>query len=251
MEEKIRQKVIGFFLKKEFLNEDEALNMLSWKESGFSLDAGVCIESEDRDGLERLLRYCARPIFASSKLEITGERIKYTLAKPKARGEKILLLKPFELLDRLAKLIPPPRFHRHMYHGVLAPHSPLRAKIVQFAGREMTLTSAQMEKIILDRLNPEESNLPGSNSIGILIEEEKPRKVSFGWAKLIARIYEVLPLVCPKCGETMKIIAFIEDRLTIEKILNCLNEPIDPPPIASARGPPEPEFNYDQRYEYD
>ena len=82
-------------------------------------------------------------------------------------------------------------------------------------------------------------------------EERKPRKASFGWAKLIARIYEVLPLVCPKCGETMRIISFIEDRPTIQKILACLNEPVDPPPIASARGPPEMEFNYDQRYEYD
>jgi len=28
---------------------------------GFSVDAGVCIKAVDRAGLERLLRYCARP----------------------------------------------------------------------------------------------------------------------------------------------------------------------------------------------
>jgi len=93
---------------------------------------------------------------------MAGGRLKYTLAKPKVRGEKILLLKPFELLDRLAKLIPPPRSHRHMYHVVLAPHSPLRAKVVMFAGKEMTLISIQMEKIILGKLSAEESNLPPS-----------------------------------------------------------------------------------------
>ena len=81
--------------------------------------------------------------------------------------------------------------------------------------------------LILDKLNLEESTLPlESNSTGFLIEEErKPKKVSFGWVKLIARIYEVLPLVCPKCGETMRIIAFIEDRPTIEFPIIPLNRP--------------------------
>jgi hypothetical protein len=30
----------------------------------------VLIEAEDRAGLERLLRYCARPAFASERLEV-------------------------------------------------------------------------------------------------------------------------------------------------------------------------------------
>ena len=33
-------------------------------------------------------------------------------------------LSPFEFLDRLAALIPPPRKHRHRYHGVFAPNHP-------------------------------------------------------------------------------------------------------------------------------
>jgi hypothetical protein len=31
-----------------------------------------------------------------------------------------------EFIDHLAALIPPPRRHRHRYHGVLAPKAPLR-----------------------------------------------------------------------------------------------------------------------------
>ena len=34
------------------------------------------------------------------------------------------------------------------------------------------------------------------------------------WAVLIARIYEVFPLLCPLCGEQMRIIAFMERDLT-------------------------------------
>ncbi len=35
---------------------------------GFSLNAKVRIEATDRQGLERLFRYCARPIFAGERL---------------------------------------------------------------------------------------------------------------------------------------------------------------------------------------
>jgi hypothetical protein len=37
----------------------------AWEHGGgFSLDASVRVEADDRLGLERLLRYCARPAFA-------------------------------------------------------------------------------------------------------------------------------------------------------------------------------------------
>jgi hypothetical protein len=44
---------------------------------GFSLNAAVRIEATDRKGLERLLRYCARLIFASERLEwvTPGQRL--------------------------------------------------------------------------------------------------------------------------------------------------------------------------------
>ena len=163
------------------------------------------------------------------------------------------MLKPFELLDRLAKLIPPPRYHQHFYHGVLAPNRALRAKIRALAGKEPRLGRADLQNIIGKASQESQVLQPLSllvNNLGIN-EEEKPRKISFGWAKLIARIYEVLPLVCPRCQGEMKIISFIEDKETIWKILTCLNEPIEPPRIAPARGPPELEFDYDQRCEYD
>ena len=39
------------------------------------------------------------------------------------------------------------------------------------------------------------------------------------WALLLARIYEVFPLVCPNGGGTMRIIAFITDGPTVRDIL--------------------------------
>ncbi len=39
------------------------------------------------------------------------------------------------------------------------------------------------------------------------------------WARLLAKVYEIDPLVCPKCGGEMKIIAVIQDPIEIRDIL--------------------------------
>ena len=38
------------------------------------------------------------------------------------------------------------------------------------------------------------------------------------WALLLVRIYEVLPLLCPRCGGATRIIAFIAEAAAIEVI---------------------------------
>mgnify|MGYP005856477261 CR=1 FL=1 len=43
------------------------------------------------------------------------------------------------------------------------------------------------------------------------------------WARLIKKIYEVVPLLCPRCKGQMRIIAFIEDCKVIKKILDWLS----------------------------
>jgi len=39
------------------------------------------------------------------------------------------------------------------------------------------------------------------------------------WARLIQKVYEVDPLVCPKCGSEMKVVAVITDPSEVNKIL--------------------------------
>jgi len=95
VEKEVRSKMINFFLKRGLLEKEEAQNMLSWNTSGFSLDASVLIDAQDRHGLERLIRYCARPIFASSRLEAEGDKLKYIFSKPNLNGEKGSLVKTF------------------------------------------------------------------------------------------------------------------------------------------------------------
>ena len=50
------------------------------------------------------------------------------------------------------------------------------------------------------------------------------------WARLLAKVYEVSALVCPKCGCEMKIVAIIEDPVEIRRILAHL--------LKAGRAPP-------------
>ena len=42
------------------------------------------------------------------------------------------------------------------------------------------------------------------------------------WAQLIRRVYEIDPLVCPRCQGVMRVVAFITDGRVIRRILDHL-----------------------------
>jgi len=63
------------------------------------------------------------------------------------------------------------------------------------------------------------------------------RALRRSWAQLIKRVYEVDPLVCPKCGGEMTIIALIIDHDVVDAILRHLAKT----EAQSPRGPPDAE----------
>jgi Putative transposase/Transposase zinc-binding domain len=216
----LRRRILRAFVGRGLLESFEAKEMLAYKHSGFSVDTSVRIEANDRAGLERLLRYCARPPFAMERLRKAGNDLVYRCAKQRSepggdwraeprgvnkrgsnqgvrQGE--ITLTPLELIDRIAALIPPPRTHRHRYYGALAPNSPLRAAVTAQAQAALS----QPDKVTAEPAAA--SDVPGftlGNSVPILPEPVPYRRsqAHYLWAALIARIYEVFPLLCPICG---------------------------------------------------
>ncbi len=229
------------------LEAADAQDMLTWEHRGFSLHAAVRMAGDDRAGLERLLRDGARPAFALERLtQVTPERVVYRLPKLQPDGRAALSLTPLELLDRLAALIPPPRRHRHRYHGVLPPHAPLRAAVTAY-GRDATATDA-----------PAQVTTPAASAPGA-------RTTRYHWAVLLARLFAIFPLLCLQCGAELRLIAFVTAAEPVARILTHMGEPAKSPRIAPARGPPAwddlleplpdrdamgqpaPEFQFDQR----
>jgi hypothetical protein len=255
----VRHRVLRYFHRHGLLERHVTDDMLTWQASGgFSVDASVHIAARDRAGLERLLRYCAhrrwvtRPPFALDRLVATGhgapggERIVYRLPRPAPDGATALSLTPLEFLERLALLIHPPRIHRHRYHGVLAPHAKLRDQVIAL-GRERSEVEGSHSEQLDARSGPGSSDGAGSG-----------RRASSRWAALLSRGAptrsvgrEVLPLLCPSCGESMRVIAFLTDPVPVRSILAPLDLPSRPPPLSPARAPPQGELAFDQSSGFD
>ena len=219
---RVRRRVLRTFVRRGLIDKADNEVMGGWVHGGgFSVDASVCIDEKDRAGLERLLRYCARPPFALEHLQqLDADHLVYHSPKPGLDGSSDLVLTPLELIGKIAALVPPPRSHRHRYFGVLAPNSPMRAAVIAMAP----------VVVIAPPLSP-------TDSAGT---EEKPRRAvsHYLWAMLLARIYEAFPLSCPICHAQMRIIALINEASDVQKILEYIGESTQPPRIAPARGPP-------------
>jgi len=55
-----------------------------------------------------------------------------------------------------------------------------------------------------------------------IVEEELRPSPAKGWAEMILKVYEVDPMVCPQCGGTMKIIAFLTDYAVVDRAIDHL-----------------------------
>ena len=190
-------------------------------------------EAGPRGGLRRG-RKTAR-VAAARPRRPDRARIRYVLPRHKAatwvgpgRGRKstrpgangLVELSPFEFLDRLADLIPPPRKHRHRYHGVFAPNHRLRKAVTALAIGNVS--------------KQREATTGGDGNDGRATggccdanPNQKPRSHDtsrIAWAKLLARVGEEFPLECPACGGDIRLIAFITEPGPIRKILTHLGE---------------------------
>jgi len=58
-----------------------------------------------------------------------------------------------------------------------------------------------------------------------MIEEELQPILSKGRAEIIRKVYEVDPMLCPRCGATMKVIAFLTDYGVLDRIISHLKLP--------------------------
>jgi hypothetical protein len=102
----VRRRLLRVFVRRGLMPADDAQAMGQWKHGGgFSVDGSVRIEATDRAGRERLLRYCARPLFVLDRLrELDRGHLIYDPPKPGPGGSGPQCLTPLELLDRLAAL---------------------------------------------------------------------------------------------------------------------------------------------------
>ncbi|HEV8523477.1 MAG TPA: transposase [Terriglobales bacterium] len=223
------QAVFDLLLSEGKITNEVVENIRSWSHSGFSVDQSVRIEAEDTEGVQKLIEYFLRCPFSQARMiEVTAEgKVLYKTERnrlgrfPEAASEDLLagpkrnfqVFDPLDFLAEVTQHIPDAGDHLIRYYGWYSNKSRgLRAKSGGAAAP------------------PTEVNGPDA-------KQARQR-----WAALIKQVYELDPLLCPKCGGTMAIISFIErgQGEVIEKILRHCGlweeEAARAPPGEQARG---------------
>ena len=146
----------------------------------------------------------ARPAIAMDRLSRRPDGLLvYKLKTPYKDGTEYLLFSPEELLEKLAALVPIPRVHLIRSHGVLAPHSKIRSKVVP-------------------KREPEESTPEAHSS----------HAGRMSWAQLLKRVFKIDVETCAHCGGKTRIIAAILQPNAIREILGRLGLSTMAPSIA-------------------
>ena len=94
------------------------------------------VPAGDRQGLERLLYYCAKPGLSPMKLSYFPQKNLVVYRTEAKNGLALpLTFEPVDFLRRWGLLIPPPRKNLLRYYGALGPNSKLRSLLVAEASR--------------------------------------------------------------------------------------------------------------------
>ena len=180
---------------------------------GFDLHGRVAFGAANRERLEELVRYCARPPLANDRLSKCDDgHYLLRLKSPWRDGTTHLKLTPIELMERLAAQIPKPRVNLVLYAGVLAPNAKLRSEVVGYA-----------------RPKP----LPERPAT-----ETQTRSERESWASLMRSTFGIDVLACARCGGRLKYISTILDPRVARHIFEHLLLPARAPPELPAADPP-------------
>ena len=207
------------------------------KVGGFSLHAGVAVNTRERKTLERICRYISRPALSEARLELTDQgMVSYALKTAYRDGTTHVVFEPLDFMAKLAALVPRAANESDgaaqvRFHGVLAPNSRYRESVTPLSASQVEPATTDVEAE-----GPDEPDLRAGRRKGLC------------WAKRLKRVFNIDVSACIVCGDPMRIIASIEDPMVIGKILSHLEATSCTPPAGSAtcavgaRAPPPREL---------
>jgi len=181
------REVFSLLLRKQLINLTLVQKILRWRHTGFHVHSKVRATSKQE--AERVGKYMIRPILSLKRLSFDKAKgqVIYQYAKHSSKLERMDYL---EFIARVTSHIPDKGQVMIRYYGLYA--------------------NAHRGKKRKEGIYP--SHPP-------IIDDEVSFVPSKGWAEMIRKVFEVDPLICPRCGGEMKVISFIEDHKVIDKII--------------------------------
>ncbi len=176
-------------------------------------------------GLEALVRYMMRSPVSLSRLRLTPGSHEVLYASKRGHDQleptESERIDAMEFVARVLVQIPDPRRHLVRYYGAYSNVARGKRRKAQAPPQPSVSSEASMA----------EPTPEGADRAALRRR----------WADLIGRVYEVDPLLCPRCGGEMRVVGFITQPAVIKRILDHLRKrekvsrapPLDPQPLAS------------------
>jgi len=208
LEEIFAREVLGFLVHKELLSPEWADRLLSWRHTGFSVHSRV--RARTKPEAERVGKYMIRPLLSLERLSFSEKegQVRYRYGKEAKEVERMDYL---EFIARVTSHIPDKGQVTVRYFGLYA--NAHRGKVKKASLAVFPLP---------------------------IVEEELRRLPAKGWAEMIRKVYEIDPMICPRCGGRMKVIAFLTDYAVVDRIINHLKLTF------VAERPPPPHIAYQE-----
>ena len=224
---------MALFLKDKLIEQDWATLIRSWVHSGFSVESDT--RMLDKPTKEALGQYAVRGAVSEQRIsyDSTADVVTWSSRANPFFDGKVETFKGFEFVDQLVSHLPPPRAQLVRRYGIYS--SRVRSKW------------AELPKIT--RFAPEgwakahEAELePTDGAAETVAIPEVPdswaRLRKMNWARLLKKVFEVDPFLCPKCGGTMVVAGVIDDPGKLKAIIEWAAGQQSAPP--EVRGPPIP-----------
>ncbi len=215
LEVSFRKAVLDLLCREGLVSDLLAQRMLAWRHTGFSVHNSVRVHARDPAGRRRLAQYMLRAPFSLEKMsyEPVSGIVIYRSRMHKTFRRNFQIMSGADWLLQLCRHIPD-RFEH----------------LVRYAGWYSNRSRGKRR-------------LAGSCPVRIAsceVDEREAARVRSTWARLIHKVYEIDPLECPKCKGPMRVIALIDDKAVIRKILTHLG--LWAPQSGARRGsdPPAP-----------
>jgi len=183
---------------------------------GMNLHAATTVDGRDRKRLERVSRYLLRPPFAADAIQrLPDGRVRLDIAR---RGRSVVMSAE-QFIAKLIALVPPPGVPMVRYAGVFSNAHHLRALVAPAPTRRPGQAEPAQTRLLTFTGRPVDTKNSGPAT---------PSKIA--WAQLLARVFQVDVLTCPRpgCGGKLKATAAVLHSREIALLLH------------GARGPPKP-----------
>ena len=208
--------------------------LLSWRRSGFSVDATQRVGAGEEKRMERLgsLRD-ACPVAAGAVRERPDGRIEIDTPPDPKTGSTVKVLDRLDFVHALCQQIPDKGRHEVRYLGAYA-NAKRRALRQAFEARGESAPSD-----VAPGGETSDAPPPSTGARGFACARgsaEAARRSS--WARMLRKVFEVEPLICPRCRQEMVIVAWITDPEVVDRILKHRRERGLVSPFESRAPPP-------------